>query len=537
MSASSKKKLRKEQNAAILTERQRKEQAEAKKLKTASIIFIVIMIAVVVTALIVIAIKGVQNSGILEKNSVVATVGEHEINAVEANYYYADLINNTYSEWYSMYGDATESYMTLMGLDLTLPLDEQYYDEETTWADYFLESAMEKAQADYAMYDAAMAANFVLSEDEQSVLDSTISNVEMYALLYGYTNADSYLEAMYGHGSSAKSYQAYAERSAVASAYYTAYSDGLTYENDAIREYEKDSYNDYSSFSYANYYLASSSFMGEDATAEDTDAANAAAKEAAESLLACKDVDALDAAIATLEINAENDDAASTKVDNGLYTSISSIYREWLAEEGRKEGDIEIFANESTSSDAEGNESTIVNGYYVVMFLGSNDNTEPMANVRHLLVKHEHAEGEEHSDNDMAELKAEAEGYLETWLAGDKTEESFIELVKEYSDDSSASTGGLFEDITPSSSYVESFLQWSINPDRKAGDAEVIESEYGYHVMYYVGDDELTYRDSMIISKLKTEDLEAWEQSIVDAVELTVLDTSRLNMGRIISGS
>ena len=33
MSASSKKKLRKEQNAALLTERQQKEQAEAKKLK------------------------------------------------------------------------------------------------------------------------------------------------------------------------------------------------------------------------------------------------------------------------------------------------------------------------------------------------------------------------------------------------------------------------------------------------------------------------------------------------------------------------
>ena len=396
---------------------------------------------------------------------------------------------------------------------------------------------MEKAQADYAICDAAKAAGFILSEDEQSVLDSTIANVEMYALLYGYTNADAYLEAMYGHGSSAKSYQAYAERSAIASAYYTAYNDSLTYDDAAIREYEKDSYNDYSSYSYANYYLASSSFMGEDATAEDTDAANAAAKAAAESLLTCEDVDALDAAIATLDINAENDSAASTKVDNGLYTSISSIYREWLGEEDRKEGDIEIFANESTSSDAEGNETTIVNGYYVVMFLGSDDNAKPMANVRHLLVKHEHAEGEEHSDNDMAELKAEADGYLETWLAGDKTEESFIELVKEYSDDSSAPTGGLFEDITPDSAYVEPFLQWSISADRKAGDAEVIETEYGYHVLYYVGDDELSYRDSMIISKMKAADLEAWEQSIVDAVTLTVLDTSKLNLGRIISGS
>ena len=109
MSASSKKKLRKEQNAAQLTERQRNEQKEAKKLKVASVIFVVLMAIVVVTALVVMVIKGVQGSGVLERNTIVATVGENEIDSVTANYYFADLATNTYSEWYNMYGDATAS--------------------------------------------------------------------------------------------------------------------------------------------------------------------------------------------------------------------------------------------------------------------------------------------------------------------------------------------------------------------------------------------------------------------------------------------
>ena len=535
MSASSKKKLRKEQNAALLTERQRKEQSEAKKLKAVSIVFIVIMVCVVITALTVMAIKSVQNSGILERNTIAATVGEHEINSVEANYYFADLTNSTYSEWYSMYGDSTASYMSLMGLDLTKPLDEQVYEEGTTWADYFLESALDQAKSDYALYDMAVAEGFTLSEEDQSVLDSSLENVEMYAMLYGYQKADDYLKAMYGNGSNMETYREYAERSAIASAYYNAYNESLVYEDADIRAYEKDIYNNYSSYSYANYYLASSNFLPEDVetpTDEDNAAAAAAAKEAAESLLSVESVEELDEAIGALEINADVESAASTRYDHTLYTGIASTYRDWLTDSERKENDIEIFANETTSS-----EDAPAAGYYVVMYLDSDDNTKAMSNVRHLLVKHEHEEGEEHTEDDLAALKEEAEGYLQTWLDGEKTEDSFIALVKEHSDDSSASTGGLFEDINPDSSFVPSFLNWSIDENRKAGDAEVIESEYGYHVMYYVGDDELTYRDHMIINDMKEEALDAWYNSIKDAVTLSVLDTSRLNLDRVLSAS
>ena len=62
MSASDKKKLRKELAAAQLTERQLKELAEAKKTKRLSIAFVVIMLAIVVTTVGILGVKLVNSS-------------------------------------------------------------------------------------------------------------------------------------------------------------------------------------------------------------------------------------------------------------------------------------------------------------------------------------------------------------------------------------------------------------------------------------------------------------------------------------------
>ena len=129
----------------------------------------------------------------------------------------------------------------------------------------------------------------------------------------------------------------------------------------------------------------------------------------------------------------------------------------------------------------------------------------------------------------MVELKAEADGYLETWLAGDKTQDSFIALVKEHSDDTSAADGGLFENIGLNSAYVPEFQNWAIDPERKAGDAEVIETDYGYHVMYYVGGSDMSCRDELICKEIAS----AWLDEIVDAAEVTILDDSRINFNKV----
>ena len=549
MSASAKKKLRKEENAALLTEKQRKEQKEARNLKIYTTIFVVAIAVILVACLAIVGVNYVKNSGIVEKNTVAAVIGDEELNSVELSYYYTDSISSTYSNWKSSYGDNVALFLSMMGLDMSKPLDEQYFSDETTWADYFLESAAERARQDYLLCKLAAAEGFTLSEESRATLDQSMSSLALYATIYGYSDEDAYLRANYGSGADKESYYAYCEKSALASEFYTAYSDNLQIDDAAIREYEADKYDEYSSYSYAVYNISYSNFLtggtlDENGNVtysdEENDAARAAAKAAADSLPVCTTAEELDAALAALEMK---EDAAKTCTvsTDVLYNNTGSSYRQWLADSSRKEGDFTVIAYETTATDEDGNEITVVNSHYAVIFLGRNDNTRPLANVRHILVSlHKDdtsSEEHTHTDEEKAAAKAEAEAILAEFLAGDKTDESFAALATEKTDDTgSAATGGLYEDITPAKGvYVEEFTNWAVDPTRKAGDTGIIETTYGYHVMYYVGDSDITYRDSMIREDIRTETVSAWFEELLSTTEVTLKDTSRLKKDYVLA--
>ena len=551
MSASDKKKLRKEQAAAVLSERQRHEQAEAKKLKIYTVTFITAMVLVVCVALGVLGVRAVNQSGILQKNTIAATIGDRELDTVELSYYYHDVISDFYNQWYEQYSSYTDMYLQMMGLDASKPLNEQIHDEESgkTWADYFIDAAISRAQNDFALYDLAMKEGFTLPEEERTELDNTINNLGTYAELYGYKNADQYLSAAYGHGSDVKSYGEYSERSAIATAYYNAHEDSLVYEDAAIREYEADKKSNYDSYTFTQAYLSYTAFRQGGTkdekgnvtyTEAEDNAAREALKAAAEALAKATSVDDLKEKIKGLTVN-EGSEIEITEEKNQLHTTLTTAQQEWLSADGRKDGDITAIPNTSTTKDEDGKETTITNGYYVIIFNSKTDNSKKMSNVRHLLVKFEsgtenETTGEmEYTEAEKTAAKTEAEGYLKTWKEGTANEESFIELVKKNSDDTSAEEGGLFEDIHPDSEYVTSFLEWSISPDRKAGDTDVIESPYGYHVMYYVGDDEMSYRDYMLTYEMKAADMEKWHNGILETVTTSIGNTSLMGLDMVLS--
>ena len=116
-----------------------------------------------------------------------------------------------------------------------------------------------------------------------------------------------------------------------------------------------------------------------------------------------------------------------------------------------------------------------------------------ISSVRHILISPEGGtENEEtgettYSDAEWKAAEKEAEKLLQQWKDGKATEESFAELVADNTDDSgSAATGGLYENITPNSSYVEEFLAWAVDMSRKTGDTGIVKTEFGYHIMYFV---------------------------------------------------
>ena len=395
MSASSKKKLRNEQNAAKLTERQLNEQKEAKKLKTYTTIFVVVLAAILVFAGYAGVTKYISANGVMEKKTVAATVGQHEISNAEMNYYFIDQVNN----FYNQYG----SYISLFGLDLTKPLNEQVVDEEkgTTWADDFMNSALQSAQSTYALVDAAKAAGHTLTEAEQKSIDSTLSNMKAYALMYGYGDTTTYLKAMYGKGASEESFRSYYENNLLASSYHNTYSKGLTYDSAALEAAYNENPAEYHAFSYDSYYLNAVNYReggtkDENGNVTYSDEEKAAAVEAAEAdaqaivASGAKTNKDLNLAINALAINAdaENDVAATVCVDYA-YASVNSVVRDWVTSSDRKAGDLTFIPSTSTSTDAEGNETTVTNGYYVILFNGVNDNTFALKNVRHILVSFE----------------------------------------------------------------------------------------------------------------------------------------------------
>ena len=537
MSASSKKKLRNAEQAAKMTEKQLAEQKEAKKLKIYSTLAVVVLIALVVFAAYVGISRAVANSGIRERNTVALTIGDQKISNAELNYYYIDTVNNFYNE----YG----SYATLFGLDMTKPLNENIVDPESgkTWADDFLQAAIDNAKAVYAIVNEAKAKGYTLPEEAITSIDSTMSSMELYAQLYGYPSTEGYVKAMFGNGATVESLREYYLTTELARQYQNHYKESLTYSEDDLKAASAADAKLYNAYNYNYYYLNVNNFVeGEkdengSYTAEQMAAAVSAAEEAAKALAKCTTVDEFNAAIAALPMNAENASAASYTSTDAAYNSMNTLYADWIADASRKAGDTTYVA--SVSTDGNGNET--VNGYYIVMYGSTNDNNYPLANVRHILVSFEGGTynsttgGYDYTDVERSAAWTAADAILTEWKSGAATEESFAALANEKSDDGDGTTGGLYENVYPGQ-MVAAFEDWCF-ADRKVGDTAIVETEYGCHVMYYSGDSETTYRDHLITSALASNDYNEWYNALVEAVTATEGEFKYISMDLVLSAS
>lgn len=547
MSASDKKKLRKEQAAAAMTEKQQSEKKEQKKLKAYTVTFVIAMILVVAIVLCAALQTPVKNA--MSKNTVAVTVNDHQLNTVELSYFYVDALNNFYNQ-FSSAGDYQNMYVQIYtGLNPTASLDSQVYNSTTgeTWADYFIDSAISNAEWTYAMYDAAMAENYSLTDDQKTELNYVGTYMDLYASLYGYSSTDSYMRALYGSGASLETYKEYYEVSLIASAFATDYYDSLEYTDADYREYEEDKYEEFCSYSYALGYINVSKYLTGGTTTTDeegktsitySDEEKAAAVEAAladaKSLTegGYETADKLTLAATRLKNTID-----ISEVTAALYSSLSISNEdvlEWITSEDRTSGELTYI--EASTEDEDGN--VTVNGYYVVLFLDRIDNASVnVGSVRHLLVAFEGGTEDDdgnvtYSDEEKAAAKEQAEKLLEEYLNGETVdEEAFTALIKEHSDDSE---DGLYEDITPDSNYVENFRNWAV-ADHEVGDVEIIETEYGYHIMYYVGANELSYRDLLIDAAICEEAYSEWEEELVATVTTTDGNLKYMNRDFVLS--
>ncbi len=542
MSASSKKKLRKEQNAALLTEKQQQEQKEAKKLKSYTTIFVVVMALVLVLAVGTIGVTAFNNSGILERSTDALTIGEHTLNNAQLNYFLVDAVNDLYSDWYNRYGESAYLYLQfMMGWDITKPLDEQMFDEETSYADYFTDIAVDNAVSTYSIYDAAVAANHQLTDEEKKAADNALATMDLYSSLYGYN----YLKAMYGKGAQEDSFVDYINVTTMAQSYMNAINDGFTYEASDLSAHDAAHPGEFSGYTYNSFTVRSSNFIectaNEDDkdhvhTAEEEAAALAAAKAAADQIVASNAAtgEDLDKAISSVEGFDSAD--TSSAIEDILYSDITNEdIAAWLADSSRTPGELGVIPYETTSTDEEGTETTETIGYFVLLFLEKNDNTEKLVNVRHILMNFGGGSTDEttgetvYSEEEKKAVKDKLIAVQEKWLADGGSEDAFAALVADNTDDGgSKDNGGLYEKVYPGQ-MVENFNDWCFDEARKTGDYEIIETEYGYHLMFFSGHTDVTYHDYLIENDLREADYEAWYNGIVDSAVYTELDMSRLN--------
>ena len=500
-----------------------------------------------------------------DPNAIAIEIGGRKVSVLEMNYFYVDSIN----QWYNQYG----MYASYFGLSASVGLDQQVYDQEkgTTWADYFMDQAIETAKSIYTVYDAAQNADYALSDDEKASLDALYTSLEQQATSAKKT-VDQYLQGVYGESATEKSYKAYFEIKILASSYYNHYSEELaaSYSDADLRAFEGDTPYNYNSYTYASFYMPLDTFkMGgtkdidnkitysdeeiqlakEYLTHFKTQLSDGSINTVAKLNLAIAwmedEVEKLESkpSVESLPVysadNTEHSDdkkhSTATESTATLYSKVSAVMQEWLRDEARQPGDITAIAYES----GEGDSKTLA-GYYIVLFQECTDNSFPLANIRHILVMFEGGSYDSttgqttYSAEEKNAAKTQAEKLYQQWLDGEATEDSFAAMANKHSDDGDGTTGGLYEDVYPGQ-MVPNFNNWCFDKNRQAGDHGIVETEYGYHIMFYPGHSDQTYRNYMVSNDKLGKEMGTWLENLVASVTVKEIAMDLINKDLILN--
>jgi len=469
----------------------RRVAAEAEKKKKRNGLLLKICIPIVVIAFVALAFF---ESNLFYRVMPAVKIGNTTYNVAEFDYFYTNSFAQMYQSLQSTYGDYV-SYI----VDTSKALKDQKYSDTQTWQDAVKANALDAMENMTCLYEAGQKAGFVLPEEYNSQIDTAVTSVESYATSYGYS-VDDYLVAVYGKGMNEATYKKLVERTYYASAYSEEISNNPTPTTEEIQARYDQNPNDFDTVSFRYFYIAATS---SDANAAETVAADA--KKKADEMAAAKtEEEFMDLALANTatDSQADYDKDSATKATRISYSKVNSGYADWLFDTARKAGDTYVY--EATSSD-----TGAVTGYYALYFVQRDDIHYNTVNVRHILITPEQDDTGNSTDEMKAAAKEKAEGLLQQWATNGGTEDAFIELAKANSADSgSASNGGLYENVYIGQ-MVQQFNDWCFDSARKTGDTGVIETSYGYHVMYFVGEGE-SYFDMTVTQKIEDERYNAW---------------------------
>ncbi len=120
--------------------------------------------------------------------------------------------------------------------------------------------------------------------------------------------------------------------------------------------------------------------------------------------------------------------------------------------------------------------------------------------VRHILIKPDTTDSMSDTEKTEAKKKAleEANSIIETLKKSNDLENDFISIAKEKSDDTQTkSEGGLIENFTNESGLVTEFWESSLNLKVGEFTTTPVETDYGYHIIYKVSQNDKPSLDSV----------------------------------------
>lgn len=139
--------------------------------------------------------------------------------------------------------------------------------------------------------------------------------------------------------------------------------------------------------------------------------------------------------------------------------------------------------------------------------------------VRHILILSDPDEDGTATEEEKAAAKAKAEELLAEYLTN-PNEEHFADLANLNSEDPGSNTkGGLYEGVAEGD-MVDTFNDWCFDEARQVGDTGIVETSYGYHVMYFVGSD-LQWK-SEVRHAIRMAHANAWMDETIEAYPCTI---------------
>lgn len=455
----------------------RAQQAQAARRKKT----IVYSIVGAVAAVLVIALL-VWRTGFFQARATAATIGGEKLTTAQLSYHYYG-VRSTYAQ----YGI----------VDTSKADNEQIYDAESgeTFRDHFMETALSNAQYYFALEAEALNTGHTRSEI-QADLDAEIAEVKSAASSNGLSYT-AYLRAVYGPYMSAGVFERELTRTLMAYLVSNEKREALYngYTQADLDAYYDEHADDLDTIEYSFLYFAVPSVETKDADGNELsedevqklkDEAKAEAKGKAE--------EALEAVKGGATFESQADKYELTPSNHGDHTkvvgvnSINSTYSEQLLKLGK--GKCELVETD--------------NGYYVISFHDRYLEDEPTRDARHILVRAETTTDDNSNtvvtEEAWAAAKAKMDEIQAAWDASDKTEDAFATLANEKSEDAGSNTsGGLYTRVPKNPAYgsfVSELDTWMYDSSRQSGDAAMIQhneeggSYFGYHLIYYVGENE-----------------------------------------------